>query len=265
MVDEDEIGLAGLDPAGQEPDPQRARLEAADHRLVLGADERPFLVVLDRAHEGVGDHHAVVQVERLAVGVAAGRAADLDELLDLGVVDADIDRRRAAPQRTLGDRERERVHHPDERDNAGGLAVGADLLADGAEVAPVAADAAAARGQPHVLVPQIDDAVEAVGRLVEEARDRQAAVGAAVRQHRRRRHEPEPGHVVVEPLRVRRIVAVIGADPGEQILVPLVRQQIAIIEHRLAELGQQVVPTAVDLDRDLALGLKQIMLRRNQI
>ena len=265
MVDEDEIGLAGLDPAGQQPDPQRTRLDAADNRLVLGADERPFLVVLDRAHEGVGDDHAVMQIQRLAVGVAAGRAADLDELLDLGVVDADIDRRGAAPERALRNRQRERVHHPDEGDDARGLAVGADLLADRAEVAPVAADAAAARGEPHVLVPQVDDAVEAVRRLVEEARDRQAAIGAAVRQHRRRRHEPEPGHVVVEPLRVRGIVAVIRADPGEKILVPLVRQQIAVVENRLAELGQQGIPVAVDLDRALALGLKQIMLGRNQI
>jgi hypothetical protein len=56
-----------------------------------------------------------------------------------------------------------------------GLAVHADLFADRTEIAPVGADAAAACGQPHVLVPQPDDALEAVVRLVEEARDRQAA------------------------------------------------------------------------------------------
>ena len=265
VVDEDKIGLAGLDPAGQQADPQRARLDAAHHRLGLGADQRPFLVVLDRAHEGVGDHHAVMQVQRLAVGVAAGGAADLDELLDLGVVDADIDRRRATPQRALRDRERERIHHPDERDDAGGLAVGADLLADRAQIAPVAADAAAARGEPDILVPQIDDAVETVRGLVEEARDRQAAHRAAIRQHRRRRHEPQPRHVVVEPLRVPRVVAVMGAHPVEQVLVALARQQIAVVEDRLAEPGQQRVPAAIDLDRDIALGLKQVMLRGNQI
>src|SRR3546814_12132280 len=71
-------------------------------------------------------------------------------------------------------------------------AVVADPLADRAQVAPVAADAAAARGQPDVLVPQPDDAVQAVAGLVEEAGDRQAARGAAVGQPRRRRHEPQP-------------------------------------------------------------------------
>src|SRR3546814_15876675 len=85
-------------------------------------------------------------------------------------------------------------------DDAGGLAVVADPLADRAQVAPVAADAAAARGQPDVLVPQPDDAVQAVAGLVEEAGDRPAARGAAVGEHRRRRHEPRPRDVVVEAL-----------------------------------------------------------------
>ena len=43
-----------------------------------------------------------------------------------------------------------------------------------------------------------DDAFEAVGDLVQEAGDRQAALGAAVRQHRRRRHEPQLRDVVVD-------------------------------------------------------------------
>ena len=192
VVDEDQVGLAGLDARRQDADPQtRAPRSCAAPAPSFGREQRPFLVGLDRAHERVGDQDAVMQVQRLAVRIAAGRAADLDELLDLGMADRQVDRRRAAAQRALGDRQGQRVHHADERHDAGGLAVRADLLADRAQVAPVGADAAAARRQPDVLVPQADDAVQAVGGLVQEAGDRQAALGAAVRQHRRRRHEPQ--------------------------------------------------------------------------
>src|SRR3712207_7073969 len=54
------------------------------------------------------------------------------------------------------------VHHPDEGNDAGGLAVPPDLLADAPQVAPVAADAAALGGQPDILVPEADDALQAV-------------------------------------------------------------------------------------------------------
>ncbi len=40
-----------------------------------------------------------------------------------------------------------------------GLAVEADRLADAADIAPIGADAAAARGEPDILVPGVDDAV----------------------------------------------------------------------------------------------------------
>src|SRR3546814_4891662 len=159
---------------------QRSRAHLADDRVVLRAGQAPLLVLLDRAHEGIADHDAVVQVQSLAVGVAAGWSAQLDELLDLGMRDRDVAVRRAAPQLALADRKGERIHDPTEGDDAGGLAVVADPLADRAKVAPVAADAAAARGQPDVLVPQPDAAVQAVAGLVEEAGDRQAARGAAV-------------------------------------------------------------------------------------
>jgi hypothetical protein len=49
----------------------------------------PFVAVADRLHEGVGDEHAVVEVQRLAVEVAAG-LADFEELLDLRVRDVEI-------------------------------------------------------------------------------------------------------------------------------------------------------------------------------
>ena len=101
--------------------------------------------------------------ERLAVEVARG-LADLEELLDLRVRDVEIAGGRAAAQRALADRQRQRIHHPHERDDAAGLAVEADRLADAADIAPIGADAAAARGQPDILVPGADDALEAVGR-----------------------------------------------------------------------------------------------------
>src|SRR3546814_17259292 len=82
-----------------------------------------------RLHEGVGDQHAVMQVQRLAVEVAAG-LADFEELLDFGMQDVEIAGRRAAPQRALADRKREAVHHPHEGNDAAGLAVEADRLAD---------------------------------------------------------------------------------------------------------------------------------------
>ena len=62
-----------------------------------------------------------MEIEALAVEVAR-RLADFEELLDLRVVDVEIDGRRAAAQRALADRERQAVHHVDERDDAGGLA-----------------------------------------------------------------------------------------------------------------------------------------------
>ena len=196
----DDVGLAGLDPRRQQADPEAARLDRGDRRAVLGADQRPVFIGLDGAHEGIAHQHTMVQVLCLAVRVTTGRAPDLDELLDLGMVDRQIDRRRAAPQGALADRQRERIHHPDERDDARSLAVMADLLADGAKIAPIAADAAATRGEPDILVPQIDDALERIRGFVEETGDRQATLGAAVRENGRCRHEPEVGNVIVDAL-----------------------------------------------------------------
>src|SRR5207237_5404706 len=128
--------------------------------------------------------------------------ADLEELLDLWVRDVEIAGRRAAAQRALADREGQRIHHPHEGDDAAGLAVEPDRLADAADIAPIGADAAAARRQPDILVPGADDPFEAVRDAVEVAGDGQAAAGAAVGEDGRRRHEPELGDIIVEPLRV---------------------------------------------------------------
>ncbi len=207
-----------------------------------------MFVGFHRAHECVGDQDAVVQVQRLAIRVAAGGATDFDEFLDLGVADGEVDGGGASAEGALGDREGQRIHDADEGDDAGGFADRADLLADGAEVAPVGADAAALGGQPDVLVPQADDAFQAVGGLVQEAGNRQAALGAAVRQDRRGGHEPQLRHVVVDALGVAGVVAVVGGDAGEQVLEFLAGHQVAVGQGGSAEIGQQHVTGAIDMD-----------------
>ena len=68
------------------------------------------------------------------------------DFLDLGGRDIEIARCRAAPERALADRKRQRIHHAHERNDAAGLAIEADRLADAADIAPIGADAAAAAG-----------------------------------------------------------------------------------------------------------------------
>ena len=106
-VGEDQVGLAGLQAqlAGSSAT-ARGRRPRARPRWSLGERRPNVRAVAHRLHELVGDRDAVVQVQRLAVEVAGG-FADLEELLDLRVVDVEIDRRRAAAQRALADRQRQ--------------------------------------------------------------------------------------------------------------------------------------------------------------
>jgi hypothetical protein len=194
----------------------------------------------------------VVKVEGLAVEVAAG-LPDLEELLDLGVRDVEVTGGRAAAERALADRKGERVHHAHERDDAAGLAVEPDRLADAADMAPIGADAAAAAGQPDVLVPGVDDAFEAVADAVEIAGDGQAAPGAAVRQNGGRGHEPQFGDVIVDALGMRLVVGIGAGDAGEQILVAFAGEQVAVAQRLLAELGQPLVARRVGNDVEGAL------------
>jgi hypothetical protein len=173
-VGEDQVGLAGLQADLEDLLPERAGVDLADHLVVLG-ERRPNMAPSRTASM----NSSVIEMpwwrfRRLAVEVAGG-FADLQELLDLRVVDVEVDRRRAAAQRALADGQRQRVHHPDEGDDAAGLAGALHLLADRADAAPVGADAAAVGGQRHVLVPDALDAFQAVRHGVQEAGDRQAA------------------------------------------------------------------------------------------
>ena len=198
-----------------------------------------------RLHELVGDVDAVMEIETLAVEVARG-LADFEELLDLRMVDVEIASRRAAPQRALADGKGQAVHHVNEGDDARRLAIALHGLADRAHLAPIRADAAAIGGEPHILVPGRDDAFERVRHGVEKARDRQAARRAAVREHRRRRHEPQARHRIVEPLRVVDIVGISARDACEHILKALARHEVTVFERRFAERCQQRVASAIE-------------------
>src|SRR3546814_3943639 len=101
----------------------------------------------------------MMQVQRLAIEVAR-RLADLQKLLDLRMGDIEITGCRAAAQRALADRQRKRIHHADERNDAAGLAIEANRLTNAAHIAPIGADAAPARGKPDILVPGVDDRSE---------------------------------------------------------------------------------------------------------
>src|SRR6185295_9410925 len=100
------------------------------------AAERELRVLADGFHELVADVDAVMEIQGLPVEVAR-RLPYLEELLDFRMVDVEIAGGRATPQRALADRQRQRVHHADEGNDARGLPVLADLFADRAHRAPI--------------------------------------------------------------------------------------------------------------------------------
>ena len=189
----------------------------------------------------------MVEVERLPVEVARG-LPDLEELLDLGVVDVEVDRRRTAAERALADGQGQAVHHADEGDDAAGLAGALDLLANGPDATPIGADAAAIGGQGDVLVPHALNAVEGIIHRVQEAGNGQAPVCPAVRQHGCRRHEPQARDVVVDPLGMVCVIGIGRGDPGKHVLVGLAGKEVAVLQGGLAEVREEGVPGPVDLD-----------------
>src|SRR6478752_8154876 len=154
-VDEKEIRFARLQARLEDLLPEQTRRDGLERRVRERAAQSEGPVVAHSLHELVGDRDAVVEVQALAVEVPGG-FADLDELLDLRMMHIEVDGRGAAAQRALRDRERERVHDADERDDARGLPVAFDGLADRAHAAPVRADAAAVRREPDVFGPGPD-------------------------------------------------------------------------------------------------------------
>ena len=75
-VGEHDVGLARSEPGFDQLLEQAARVDGLAHRSVTRGHEVEFLARAHRFHEGIGDEHAVVQVQRLAVEIAA-RLADL--------------------------------------------------------------------------------------------------------------------------------------------------------------------------------------------
>ena len=160
-VDVEDIGLAGLQPGFQDALPQLAGIDLAQHLAGLGAlAGRTARSSRTALHEFVGDVDAVMEIEALAVEVAArpcgfpgtprspdGRCRDRPPPMP----------RRSEPWLIASV---SAVHHMDEGNDAAGLA-GLHLLADGADLAPIGADAAAIGRQPDILVPGADNAVAA--------------------------------------------------------------------------------------------------------
>jgi len=226
---------------------QRARIDGGAHFAGFGRFEVKFGPVTHGFHEFIGQQHAVVEVQCLTVEIAAG-LADFEELFDFRVANIKIARRRTAPQRTLRNRQRQAVHHAHKRDDPTGLAIEADRLTNPADIAPIGADPAALAGKPDVFVPGVDDPFKAVGHRIEVARNRQAAVGAAVRQHRSGGHEPQFRDVVIQPLGVGLIIGIGIGHAREQVLIILTGQQIAIGQRVLAEIGQPGIARCIGDD-----------------
>ena len=257
-VCEEQVRLAGLHPQLEDLLPELAGIDHLQHVAGLRRDQAEVLVRAHGLHEGIGDVDAVMEVEALAVEVARG-FADFEEFLDFRVMDVEIAGGRASAQRALADRKGKRIHHADERDDSRGLPVLADLLADRADIAPIGAYTAAVRGEPDVLGPGLDDIVERIADLVEKAGDRQAPVSAAIRQHGRRRHEPELRDIVIDALGMGGVIGKRRCHARKHVLIGLARQQIAVVEGLLAEIRQQRVARRIGRDsvarheRDLRL------------
>ena len=76
-----------------------------------------------------------------------------------------------------------------------------------------------------------------------------------LRQHRRRRHEPEAWRCSRRCRWAWRSRRHRPGDAGEHVLVDFARQQVAVVERGLAEVGQQGVAGAVDANLVAALKL----------
>jgi hypothetical protein len=89
-VDEEQIGLAGVETGLENALPQLAGIDLANDLAALRALEREHRAGAHRLHEFVGDVDAVVKIEALAVEIA-GSFADFEELLDLGMMAVEIE------------------------------------------------------------------------------------------------------------------------------------------------------------------------------
>jgi len=120
--------------------PQRARAESLRWTAPSFGETRAHSSSFSTAtHEGVGNEKARgCRFGALRFGSPpVGRRISMNSSIS-GWLTGRIDGGRAATQRALGDRQRERIHGPRMKGTTpGGLAVHADLLTDRAQVAPI--------------------------------------------------------------------------------------------------------------------------------
>ena len=155
------------------------------------------------------------------------------------MVHIQIDSRRPATQRPLRNRQSQRVHDADERNNAGCFTGSANLLTDRANIAPISPYTAAIRSEPHIFVPNINDGIKTVVNRVQETRDWKAAIRTPIGQDRRRWHEPKLGHVIIEALGVLCIIGIGLRYAGKHILIGFFRQEVAIYQSLLTKIRQK--------------------------
>ena len=160
-VAEDDIGLARCKAGFYQLLEQGAGINGAAHFACLGAAQVEFFTSADGFHKFIRQQYTVVQVQRLTVEVARW-LADFEEFFDFGVADVQITGRRATTQRTLRNRKCQAVHDADKGNDAAGLAVEANRFTNATDIAPISANAAAARRKPDIFVPSVDDAFKAV-------------------------------------------------------------------------------------------------------
>ena len=246
-VAEDDIRLAGCKAGFDEFLEQGTGIDGAADFTCFGAAQVEFFASADGFHKFVGQQHAMVQVQRLTVEVARW-FADFEELFDFGVANIQIARRRSATQRTLRNRKCQAVHDADKRNDAAGLAIQANRLANATDIAPIGANAAAARRQPDIFVPGVDDAFKAVVYAVQIAADRQATARAAIGQYGRCRHEPQARDIVIKTLRMRLIIGISRRNTCEKVLIVFIGQQITVLQRVLAEFGQQGIACGIGDD-----------------
>ena len=133
--------------------------------------------------------------------------------------DADI--HGLAAQAALRNGQRERIHHADKRNDPARLAIEANRFANAADGPPIGADPAAARCEPDIFVPGVDDTLKAVVDRIQIAGNGEAAPCTAVRKDGRCRHEPELRDIVIDALGVRLIVGIGTGHAHKQILIGL--------------------------------------------
>ena len=165
----------------------------------LRVEQRPHFVVLDAAHEQIGDPVGDVQVVG-APRLVAGVVAQLQEVLDVGVPRFDVDARRALSLPALVDGGDRRVERLQPRHDAVGGAVGpADERPLRADSREGDADAAGVLGQLGDVGVAVVDGLEVVlGRVEQVAGGHLGMPRAGVEQGRGARHVVETRHEVVE-------------------------------------------------------------------